>query len=643
MLFRKDIPLVLPCLSLCTGIILHEVAGLSTLWLLLYLSIAFTLIVVTSIYRPLLHYQSMLLILLFVLAGHLRIQWQDPLRFPNHFSKFTDNDSLQAGFTVIDCSKSRKGNLKITAQISGVRHPEKGWQPASGKISILVPSNSCAECPATGDTTELNFTPQPIQTVPHPYAFDYATYMRRQGVLHQAFVNQDTVLFYAPANGTNIRRLASQWRNKALLVFEKNINGEHELGVLAALVLGYKKWLSEETREDYAKTGAMHILAVSGLHTGIVAAIMLGIASIIRSHKPRYKVLKFLLACSGVWLFAIVSGLAPSVMRAALMFSLFLFARLILERPVNAYNLMAAAATGMLAYNPYLLFQVGFQLSFTALLGIFFFQESLSKSIYLPWLPAQKVWSLITLSISAQLGTLPLTLHYFHILPIYGWLSGLVVVPMAGVLLSLSFILLGSSFLFPPLASWTGTLLEYLTNYQNAALEYMTHLPISTVEDLWFHPLELILMGSCILLAALFVHTRKGGYLNISLASLLLFAILFWAREYAQSHQVKLIPYAVKGNILVEYYEGKNCYCITDLDPKEEKLNQAVAANRMAHGIRSCTYLVPESQIVTAHMRLQNGIVSTEGKDPMHLVDKKRPTKSRGMLTQNTSNTEKKD
>jgi competence protein ComEC len=643
MLFRKDIPLVLPCLSLCTGIILHEVAGLNTLWLLLYLSMAFAIIVVISIYRPLLHYQSMLLILLFVLAGHSRIQWQDPMRHPHHFSKFTDNGDLQAGVTVIDCSISRKGNLKITAFVLGIRHPEKDWQPAIGKISLLVPSASCPKCPATGDTTELKITPQPIQTVTYPHAFDFATYMRRQGVLHQAYVNQDTVLFHAPAKGTSIRRLASQWQNKALIAFEKNIKGEYELGVLAALVLGYKKWLSDDTREDYAKTGAMHILAVSGLHTGIVAGIMLGITSVIRSHKPRYKALKFLLACAGVWLFALVSGLAPSVMRAALMFSLFLFARLILERPVNAYNLMAAAAAGMLLYNPYLLFQVGFQLSFTALLGIFFFQESLSKSIYLPWPPAQKAWSLVTLSISAQLGTLPLTLHYFHMLPIYGWLSGLVVVPMAGVLLSLSFVLLGGSFVFAPLATWTGVLLEYLTKYQNAALEYMTRLPAATLDGLWFHPLELSLMASCILLVALFIHSKKGGYLNLSLASFLLFAILFWAREYAQSYQSKLIPYAVKGNILVEYYEGKNCYCITDLDPNDEKLNHAVTANRMAHGIRSCTYLTPDSQIVTAGMRLQNGIVYTEGNDPFQLANNKHPAKREGMLVQNTSFSEKKD
>lgn len=643
MLFRKDIPLVLPCLSLCTGIILYEVAGLSTLWLLLYLSIAFTITVVISIFRPLWHYQSMFLILLFVLAGHFRIQQQDPMRLPNHFSKCTENGHVQAGLAVIDCSKSRKGNLKITAFVRGVRHKEKGWQPVTGKISLLVPSARCPECPAIGDTTELSITPQPIQTVPNPYAFDFATYMRRQGVLHQAFVNQNTVLFYTPANGTSIRRLASQWQNKALKAFEKNIQGEHELGVVAALVLGYKKWLSEETREDYAKTGAMHILAVSGLHTGIVAGIMLGLTSIIRSHKPRYKVLKFLLACAGVWLFALVSGLAPSVMRAALMFSLFLFARLILERPVNEYNLMAAAATGMLLYNPYLLFQVGFQLSFTALLGIFFFQEFLSKSIYLPWIPAQKTWSLITLSISAQLGTLPLTLHYFHMLPIYGWLSGLVVVPLAGVLLSLSFILLGASFVFPPLAGWTGKLLEYLTKLQNTTLEYMTRLPSSTLEDLWFHPLELILMAACILLVALFVHARKGTHLNLSLASLLLFIILFWAREHAQSYQSKLIPYAVKGHILVEYYEGKKCYCITDLDPNDEKLNHVVTANRMAHGIRACTYLTPESQIVTAGMRLQNGVIHTEGNDPFHVVNNKHPAKKEGMLVQNPFISENKD
>ena len=293
-------------------------------------------------------------------------------------------------------------------------------------------------------------------------------------------------------------------------------------GVLSALTLGDKHALSDEVRSAYAESGAAHVLALSGLHVGVIYGIILFVVQVLfRRRSTRW--LRELLTITVLWLFALLAGMSASVVRAVFMCSLYVVARWV-SRDSSAINTLSLAALVMLLLHPLYLFDVGFQLSFMAMASILLVEphfEALSRRRSLPGIAAYFV-GIVCMSLAAQLGTFPLVLYHFGAFPTYFLLTNLLVIPILPVVLSLAIVwwvltLSGLTPISMPIAD----LLQFLVRWLNAALDAIAHWPGAVLHVAGFRLPAVVFLYLFMLFVVLFITRKWSRGLVYALASLL--------------------------------------------------------------------------------------------------------------------------
>ena len=208
-----------------------------------------------------------------------------------------------------------------------------------------------------------------------------------------------------------------------------------QLKVASALLLGYRENLDKELVKSYASAGAMHVLAVSGLHVGILYLLLTRIFSFLKKVKKvkNGKFILTILIVSFLWFYAIMTGLSASVMRATTMFSFIVIGNELLNRKTSIYNTLAVSAIILMIINPFIVYQVGFQLSYVAVVGIVYLQPKLNRLFYSRYKLVRGVWAITCVSLAAQIATFPLSLHYFHQFSTYFFISNLIVIPASSL------------------------------------------------------------------------------------------------------------------------------------------------------------------------------------------------------------------
>ena len=312
--------------------------------------------------------------------------------------------------------------------------------------------------------------------------FDYGLYLRRQGIVGTCWALRRNWQLIGHEDDMGLKGLAKRSQYFLYQQYRKmGIEGQ-ELGIISALTLGYREDLDKDVQRAFSASGAMHVLAVSGLHTGIVWGIVMWILTLGVLYKPLWedKFRRWLLNISTIvliWAYAFLTGLSPSVMRSALMLTFWALSSL-LEQQTSRWNPLLAAAVVILIVNPLALWSVSFQLSFAAVAGIMLFGSSMQQAVVSKGRVWQSVSGLLIVSLAAQLGTMPLTLHYFGQTSNYFALTNLIVVPMAGILLSLGFSTLAMSWC--AVGEWIGWATKWCTWLLNQAVQWIESLPYST-------------------------------------------------------------------------------------------------------------------------------------------------------------------
>lgn len=398
----------------------------------------------------------------------------------------------------------------------------------------------------------------------NPGGFDNRRYRFYQNIHHQAYLKESDYR----VTGKVAPHFLEQWRDLQVGIWKEQLKDTSAWSVATAMVLGYTAELPDEVRDTYARTGATHVLSVSGLHVGLIYLMLAGLTRKWRSVKMVRK-LSFVICLAGIWGFAFLTGAGPAVLRAATMFSFVLAGRQ-LGRDISIFNSLAASAFFLLWINPFWLFHIGFQLSYTALAGIVVFQPL----FYRLWIPSNKwldkIWTLTTVSFGAQLATAPLTIWYFHQFPVYFWLSGLVVVPASPFIIALGILLTLVHVAAPGLAFIPAFLLKNLILLMNSVLEWMQGLPFSVLENLFLPKASIILLFAAILLLAGIWEHRRQRALPWLLCMLNAVAA---ARFYAETQlyfREEVIVYHVPKNTLVDYIHKGNRITL-----KSEKLDEA--------------------------------------------------------------------
>ncbi|PID67501.1 MAG: hypothetical protein CR968_06465 [Flavobacteriia bacterium] len=369
------------------------------------------------------------------LAVFWRVLLSEPANNPHHLIHFELNDTVHKTLTLETELTPGKYHHRFLARADYLNE-----QPVDGRLLVYIKQDSTLILPGVGQQIQ---TFNPIKIIPKPLnpgAFDYARYMQQKGVYHQINLNTQAFITTGKQVSPGLKARTMLWREHIQDKLAHYAFGTHELAVLNALILGDRRFISGDIRQDYVRAGAVHLLAVSGLHVGIIFMLLLALLKPLEYVKHG-RVIRGLLIIMLLWGFALLTGLSGSVVRAVTMFSFISIGQFIRPRKSPVLHSLTTSFIVMLMVNPYWLYDVGFQLSYTAVLGIVLFQplieHLLPRSQYYL---LRKTWQLATVSIAATLGTLPLSLYYFHQFPGLFLLSNVLIVPLMGTVLGLGLV-----------------------------------------------------------------------------------------------------------------------------------------------------------------------------------------------------------
>ncbi|MHB9141736.1 MAG: ComEC/Rec2 family competence protein, partial [Paludibacter sp.] len=305
-------------------------------------------------------------------------------------------------------------------------------------------------------------------------------------------------------------------------------------------------------RENYSHSGAMHILAVSGLHVGVIYLILSFLLSFLNGNK-KLKILKAILIIILLWVYAFLTGLSPSVVRATVMFSFVAFGTCF-ERKSQIYNTISVSAFLMLLFNPNYLFEVGFQLSYCAVICIVYFQPKIAK-----WFqPKNKIfrwsWDLLAVSLAAQIGTAPIALYYFHQFANYFLLTNMIAIPVATLIIYFAVALLIVAPV-PFISTFLAFILKWLLRFLNFSIETIDNLPHS-ISILSFDFWQLVLIIGAILFFALYFENKKFIPLFGALCLVLSVLVIRVVHEFNVLTSTKMVVYADNKNTHIEFLDG---------------------------------------------------------------------------------------
>lgn len=401
---------------------------------------------------------------------------------------------------------------------------------------------------------------QAVQSPQNPNEFNYKRYLSFHRIKHQVYVKSGEWK-QVGVGGLFLKKQAIQYRQQLLQTLKNHEIKGAELSIASALLLGFKADLDQETIHAFASSGAMHVLAVSGLHVGIIYLIFHSMLLFLDRHRWS-KIIKAILLILLLWGYALLTGLSPSVMRAATMFSFVIVGKAI-DRKTNIYNTLAASAFFLMLLNPFILFEVGFQLSYLAVVGIVFLQQQLYVLLTFKWWLLDKMWAITCVSIAAQLATFPLGLLYFHQFPNYFLLSNLAVIPLATIILQLGvglFMLQSVSFLAEPIAwllKWAlSALLQFVKWVQTLPEALTSGVDISIAET---YLLYLVLFGMAFALVK-----KEGKWLVYCLSFLVLLTAWDVYEDYEQTQQRELVVYKVNKHTAVVFIQGREAVVLMD-------------------------------------------------------------------------------
>ncbi len=445
-------------------------------------------------------------------------------------------------------------------------------------VLLYLAKDSLSFLLKSGDELLLSTRISPPKNNGNPDEFDYVRYARRQGIGGTGYVasgHWQRVAQHPPAT----------FLSKALANREHILDEYRRLGfegetfaVLSALTVGYMSELDKDLFESYSISGASHVLSLSGLHIGFLyALLLLLLRAIPGGNKPMARAVRASVIILALWAFAFFTGLSPSVVRSVCMFSLFALSGL-LRRESFTYNTLFATAFFMLLFSPAWLFDVGFQLSFVAVLAILWLHPRLYQSVHIRTRIGKYIWGMMSISIAAQIGTAPLVLFYFSRFSTHFLLTNLFVIPLASAILYAAVILLLCT-PFPLFQVWVAVCVRWLVDTLNAFVRWVEHLPGSSVDDVWVYPLEIAGFYLLLWMGIRFVQRPLAGRLITCMSVTLVLCICHdILRAYDRPRQSVLF-YHVRECPAVHCIasDGDSWLVYADSLPDEKRLQRAAS------------------------------------------------------------------
>jgi len=489
-----------------------------------------------------------------------------------HFQTKNDNNFSVANKFIgelIEPIKETEKSIKIILKITEYQI-DSTWKQSTAKVIIYSKKDSLSKLLEYGDLITFNTNFKAIKNSGNPDEFDYKKYLANKNIHFQAYLDTGNWNLIANNQGNIVYATAYKLREKLLEIYKsKNITGD-EFAILTALTLGVKDYLSPEIMQTYSTSGAMHILAVSGLHVGIIYLILYSMLFFMRK-KQLLRYIQAIILIVFIWFFALITGLSPSVTRASIMLSFIIVGNASGRRP-SVFNSIAVSAFLILFFKPLAILHVGFQLSYSAVLAIVYFQPKLYRLLSPKNKILDKAWALTAVSIAAQIGTMPISIYYFHKFPSYFFITNLIAIPAAYLIIVFAICLLIFNFL--PLIS---NLFAYALKYTIVALNFSTRqiekLPFASVNNISYSFSETIFICLLIISIAVFIYNKNNKWLIYSFLFFFLFIVSNNIRKIISLNKSSFIVFNSKSTPVIGIKNHKNFTIVTDSTFAKNKKN----------------------------------------------------------------------
>lgn len=586
MIFWGNKPFGRLVIALIVGIVTSRYWPIYCNHLYLVFGIVFTIFLVstknTSRYRE--HYTGILLILVTFLLGYTRYSSIHPNMDWTHYSHQLDDDHMFMSAEILTIPK-KTTRYSCFIQVNTIGSNIDSMNNVTGKMTAYFKlEDSIASTYSPGDEILLNGYVTALRHSRNPNVFDFNDYLKTKHIFHRVDIVPELHESTSRNLANPIERLANKIRSHALKTFDKYLDNSDHRSLTCAMVLGFRNTIDPELYASYTKTGAVHVLAVSGLHVGILCQILLFFLNKLFKSSNRDKLIKLSLLTFATTTYIIITGGSAAVMRASVMIIIYYIGKYWADR-VDSYNVLSMAAFFLMVYDPYMIFQASFQFSFLALLSILYFYkpiyEWLFNYIEINSRLINYMWQMIALSMSAQILVAPLTIYYFHKFPTYFWLSGIVAVPAAYCVLVLGILMIIIEYIMPIANELIDILLTSIFEVFIYSIQTIEHLPWATVDNLWLYTHELLLLYIAL---GLFLAGRYVLKANYILASLVVFMIFTFSRYHytnvSETQAAVTIYDNYKGHI-IDFYDGRACYSFRSNHLADRTVEYITANNRV--------------------------------------------------------------
>jgi len=567
MIFWGKIPLLRLILPFGAGIALNAFLGFRNQYFVFVSALFFLFVVGLHLFKiqpyRLRWVNGVLVYFIFFSLGCEIAYWNNINNHQSYYKQFLSSENYKKDTLLIRIKEEPSATKKSWKAVSEVKaiSSEGKWKEVKGKLLCYFENTEKIKTLNYGDELIIVSNIQKTQAPKNPNEFNYKQYLFYHQINFTSYINESSWQKTGKNSAYKIFEKAFWLRNSIIEALKHQGLDKNELAVASALMLGYKDLIEDDLQRAYSSAGAMHVLAVSGLHVGIVY----GIFTFLLSFLGRFRfgnALKTLLLILLIWGYALLTGLSPSVLRAATMFSFVIIGQN-LKRSTNFFNTLAASAFCLLLIDPYLLMEVGFQLSYLAVSGIvlmynwFYHWFSFDNWLF------DKVWQLTSVSLAAQIATFPLGLYYFHQFPLLFPVSNLVVIPAAALILILG-IAFCTALPVPILSEFIAFLLKWIIKFTNDIVFTINNIKWSLLENIRVEMIDTWLLYGSIGCFLIFISTLKNKYLYFLFAGISLVICLQIIR-YDKYNEQRVISFYNAGNqALLQLTDGRNAVIIGD-------------------------------------------------------------------------------
>ena len=481
------------------------------------------------------------------------------------------------------------------------------WQQPHVRVLVYFKNDSLCRELQYGDLILVSGSIQEVGGPMNPNVFDYRKYLKNRRVRWQLFIDPGEwkTTGFRDANPV---KYWSAWCRDQFLDMLKSFRIEgNDLALASALLLGDKDLLEKDVRQEFSHAGAMHVLCVSGLHVGIMYVIAGRLLFFLQRNR-KSRLVRQVLILTWIWAYAFITGLSPSVVRAGLMFSLLAAGRM-MKRKTENFNILAGAAFIQLYMDPYEITQVGFQLSYLAVLGIFAFYQRLNGLIRKQVWPVSLIWPVLAVSMAAQASTFPLAGFYFNIFPVYFLITNLAVVPLSGIIIYLALALFAAG-AAGFTHEWLSVPLKLVIRLLHGSVHTIQSWPNAVIESIVFQPVQVIVLYLLLIGAfSLLVRSNKYGMFWIGI-SLILLSSTNAARKASRLQQTEITVYHVPGHTAVDFIHQKSVLFLSDSllmeDPQKVLFN--IVPHRLKSGLNDIIHMGEDDSVGNYYQKTYSGI-----------------------------------